>query len=325
MSDYKGREILITGGLGAIGSNIAVTLVGLGAKVTIIDNMLKGSGASIDNISEIKNDIKLRIGDMRKEDDIKNAVKNKDIIFNCAAQISHVASMENPYLDIDINLNGNITLLEACRKFNDRVKIVYTGTRGQIGPLKTLPADESHQDNPTDIYGVDKLTAEHYHLIYYNTYGLRTTSLRLVNTYGPRAQIDDPRHSVVNWLIGRAIKNETITVYRPGTQKRDCNYVTDAVDALLSAGINEKSNGNAYNLGSRRPVEFINIVKKIIEISGSGNWKLVPWPKERKDIEVGDSCLSYEKIKRDLGWEPKTSLEDGTRKTISFYRRKMNA
>ncbi len=325
MSGYEGREILITGGLGAIGSNIAVTLAGMGAKVTIIDNMLSGSGANINNISEIRSKVKLIVGDIRNEEDVRNAVKNKDIIFNCAAQISHVASMENPYLDIDINLNGNITLLEACRKFNDKLKIVYTGTRGQIGPLKTLPADESHQDNPTDIYGVDKLTAEHYHLIYYNTYGLRTTSLRLVNTYGPRAQIDDPKHSIVNWLIGRAIKNETITVYRPGTQKRDCNYVTDAVDALLLAGASEKSNGNAYNLGSGRPVEFINIVKKIIEISGSGKWKLVPWPKERKYIEVGDSFLSYEKIKHDMGWEPKTSLEDGIRETISFYRRKMNA
>lgn len=320
MKDYKDKEILITGGLGAIGSNIAVKLVGLGAKVTIIDNMLKDSGANPENIRQIKDKVKLVIGDIRNEEDVKKVVKNKAIIFNCAAQISHVASMENPYLDIDINLNGNITLLEMCRKFNDNVKIVYTGTRGQIGPLKTLPADERHQDNPTDIYGVNKLTAEHYHLIYYNTYGLRTTSLRLVNTYGPRAQIDDPRHSIVNWLIGRAIKNETITVYKPGTQKRDCNYVMDAVDALLLAGANEKSNGKAYNLGSGKPIEFINLAKKIIEISGSGNWKLVPWPKERKGIEVGDSFLSYEKIKRDLGWEPKTILEDGIRETVKFYR-----
>ncbi|MCK5023165.1 MAG: GDP-mannose 4,6-dehydratase [Candidatus Aenigmarchaeota archaeon] len=319
--NYEGKNVLITGGLGAVGSNLAMKLNESKANVTILDNMLEGSGANMDNICEIKDNVKVIIGDIRNEKDVIKSIKDQEIIFNCAAQISHVASMENPYLDIDINLKGTLVLLETCRKMNDKVKIVYTGTRGQIGPLKKLPADETHIDNPTDIYGVNKLTAENYHLIYNKVYGIKSCSIRMVNTFGPRAQIDHPRHSIVNWLIGMAIRDQTITVYGDGKQKRDCNYMMDAVEAILMAGSSEKTNGKFYNLGSGNPLPFVEIVKKIIEVAGTGTWKSVPWPKERKNIEVGDSSLSYESIKNDLGWEPKTSLEDGLRKTINFYRR----
>ena len=321
MDGYKDKEILVTGGLGFVGSNIVIRLVDLGAKVTIIDNMLEGSGANLDNIKDIRDKTNLIIGDIRNDEDVKKAIMGKEIIFNCAAQVSHVISMNNPYLDIDINLKGNLTLLENCRKFNDKAKIVYTGTRGQMGKLEKIPADETHKEDPTDVLGINKLAAEHYHIIYHGAYGIRTTSLRLVNTFGPRSEIDDPKHNIVNWLIGRAIKNEKITVYEPGTQKRDCNYVEDVVDALLLAGINEKSNGRIYNIGSGRAVEFVELVKKIIEIAGTGIWEFVVWPKERKSIEVGDSLLSFDKIKKDLGWAPKTSLEEGLKKTINFYRK----
>ncbi len=322
MKGYKGKEVLITGGLGAIGSNLAIRVVENGANVTILDNKLENSGANINNIREVKDKVTLIIGDIRNEDDIRKSVKDKDIIFNCAAQISHVISMESPYLDLDINLKGNIMLLEGCRKHNDNVKIVYTGTRGQIGKLDYMPANEDHPDNPTDIYGINKLIAEHYHVIYYQYYGIRATSIRLVSTYGPRAQIDHPLHSIINWFIGMSLKNKTIPLYKPGTQKRDCTYVDDAIEALMLAGLSKKSDGQVYNLSSGNKIPLVQIVKKIIEISGKGKYEFVSWPKIREKIEVGDTLLSYNKIKKDLGWEPKTNLDEGLRKTIEFYKQR---
>jgi UDP-glucose 4-epimerase len=322
MSAYDEKEVLVTGGLGFIGSNLAHKLVALGAKVTVIDNILQGSGADLKNIDSIKNKINIIFGDIRNPIVVGSAVKDKSVIFNCAAQESHIASMKDPFLDIDINLKGQLNILEECREHNDGAKIVYTGSRGQLGKLDRLPADESQREMPTDVMGVDKLAAEHYHLIYFNTYGIKTTSLRLVNTYGPRDRTDNPAHNVVNFMVGKAVRNETITVFEPGTQRRDCTYVDDVNDAILLCGASGKADGQVYNLGTGNAIQFVDLAKMIVKVAGTGSWEFVPWPAERKNIEVGDSVLSFEKINMDLGWAPTTGLEEGIAKTIKFYRGK---
>lgn len=314
------RNVLITGGLGFIGSNLAHRLVELGANVTIYDALLPRYGGNFANIEEIKDKIVDIRGDIRDFDQLKEHVKDQDIIFNCAAQVSHIESMNDPYADIDINCRGTINLLEAARRFNDDVKIVYTGTRSQVGKMEYSPIDERHPEFPTDIYSANKSVAEKYHLIYNTAYGIPTTSLRISNTYGPRAQIKQKGYGIINYFIRMAILNEVITVYEPGTQTRDCIYVDDVVDSMILAAQSDKANGEVFFVGSSKEIMFIDLVKLIIKIADSGKWKFVPWPSERKSIEVGDISLSIEKIQRLLGWRPKTSLEEGLKKTIVYYR-----
>jgi UDP-glucose 4-epimerase len=319
------QNVLITGGLGFIGSNIAHRALEVGANVTIYDAMLPEYGGNSANIEEIKDRLLNVRGDIRDFDSLKEHVKDQDYIFHCAAQVSHLNSMRDPHLDIDINCRGTINLLEAARRFNDEAKIVYVGTRSQVGKMDYSPVDESHSEFPTDIYSANKSVAEKYTLIYYKTYGLQTTSLRLTNTYGPRAQIKQKGYGIINYLIRMAILNEVITVYEPGTQTRDCIYVDDVVDSLLLAAQNENSKGETFFVASGKNFKFIDIVKLIIKTAGSGEWKFVPWSSERKSIEVGDVDLSISKIEKVLGWRPKTILEEGLCKTVKFYRDRISS
>lgn len=319
-----GRNVLITGGLGFIGSNLTHRMVELGANVTIYDALFPQFGGNLANIKEIEGKIVDIRGDIRDFDLLKEHVKDEDVIFNCAAQVSHIESMNDPYTDIDINCRGAINLLEAARRFNDDVKIVYTGTRSQVGRMEYSPIDEKHPEFPTDIYSANKSVAEKYNLIYYKAYGIPTISLRISNTYGPRAQIIHKGYGIINYLIRMAILNEVITVYEPGTQTRDCIYVDDVVDSMILAAQSDKADGEVFFVGSGKDVTFIDLVKLIVKVAGSGQWKFVPWPSERKSIEVGDISLNIEKIQRFLGWRPKTSLEEGLRKTIEFYRERIH-
>lgn len=329
MNNYEirrmdGERVLILGGMGSIGSNLAHKIVTLGAKVTIYDNFMKGTGANPMNIKEIKDSVDVVKGDIRDIKPLTNVVKDKTIIFNCAAQVSHVLSMKDPFLDIDINCIGHINVLESCRKVNDSAKIVYTGTRGQSGAALYSPIDENHPDNPPDVYCADKLASELYHFVYHRTYGMSATSLRLTNTYGPRAQMSHSGHSIVNWIIGRAMLGETIPVFEPGTQLRDINYMDDVIDALVLASQNNKSNGQMFLVGSGKGIDFLSLVKMIVKITGKGSYKITSWPKERKNIETGSVVVDYSKINKMLGWHPKTMPEEGIKKTISFYKRNFN-
>jgi UDP-glucose 4-epimerase len=315
-----GQNVLITGGLGFIGSNVAHRAVELGANVTIYDALIKQYGGNLANIIEIKDKVSIVKGDVRDLELLENYVKDQDIIFHCAAQVSHIDSMRDPYTDIDINCRGTINLLEATRKCNDAAKIIYTGTRSQVGKMVYSPVDEMHPEFSVDIYSANKSVAEKYHLIYYKAYGLQTASLRLSNTYGPRAQIKQKGYGIINYLIRMAILNEVIAVYEPGTQTRDCIYIDDVVDSLLLAAQNKNSKGETFFVGSGKSYRFVDIVQLIIRIAGSGEWKFVPWPSERKSIEVGDVDLRIRKIERVLGWHPKTALDEGLNKTLKFYR-----
>ncbi len=323
LGSMKGSSVLITGGLGFIGSNIAHKAVSLGAKVTIFDACLDPYGWNFANIKEIRKKIEFIKGDTRDFGQVSKAVKNKDFIIDCAAQVSHTISIKNPLLDIDINCRGTMNVLEATRQFNDKAKMVYAGTRGQIGKMVYSPIDENHPTNPIDMNGIDKLAAEKYYLTYYKVYGMRTTSIRINNTYGIRSQMKHNDYGIVNWFIRLALEGKPITLFGDGKQTRDYNYVEDVADAMLLATQSKKSEGNFFMLGSGKSTKLIDMVKMIIEITGKGGIVTKPWPAERKKIEIGDFLVSYEKINNMLGWYPKTNLKEGLTKTVDFYRKRL--
>lgn len=316
--EFKDAEVLVTGGLGFIGSNLAYKLVELGANITIVDAMIPNVGGNLYNITEIKDKVKLNFADIRDGNAMNQLVKDKDYIFNLAAQLSHTESMKDPFSDLDINCRGHLILLEACRKFNDEVKIIYTGTRAQYGKILYNPVDEKHPINPTDANGITKHACEQYHLLYYNVYGIKTTSLRLTNTYGPRHQMKHKEQGFIGWFIRQAMDNEEIKIFGEGQQLRDINYIDDVVDALLTAAINDKAYGDAFNLGGC-PISLLNLVKLIIEVVGRGTYKLIEYPQEWEKIEIGDYIADVTKIKKALGWEPKTDIEEGLIKTVRYY------
>ena len=315
---FEDTEVLITGGLGFIGSNLAHKLVELGANVTIVDALIQDMGGNLYNIHEIKDKVKLNFADIRDENAMNQLVKDKDYIFNLAAQLSHTESMKNPFSDLDINCRGHLTLLEACRNFNDEVRIVYTGTRAQYGRIIYTPVDEKHPINPTDANGITKHACEQYHLLYYNAYGIKTTSVRLTNTYGTRHQMKHKEQGVIGWFIRQAINGEEIKIFGDGQQLRDINYVDDVVDALLMAATNDKAYGEVFNVGGC-PISLLNVVKLIIEIAGRETYKLIEYPKEREKIEIGNYIADITKIKKVLGWEPKADIREGLTKTVRYY------
>ncbi len=315
---YQNKKVLITGGLGFIGSSLAHALVKLGAEVTIIDSLLPGMGGNRYNIQGIENKVTVNIADLRDPYSSDVLVKDKDLIFNLAGTLSHVGSMEDPLTDLDINCRSQVTFLESCRKYNPNVKIVYSGTRNQYGRAKYLPVDENHPMEPTDVNGINCIAGEWYHILYYRVYGLRSCSLRLSNTYGPRHQMKHSRQGVLNWFLRQIMDGQQIDLFGGGNQIRDCVYIDDVVSALLLAGESEKVWGEVYNIGAF-PASLREFVNTAIKVYGKGELLSVEFPEERKAIEVGDFIADWKKIKNTIGWEPRTSLEDGIRKTFSFY------
>lgn len=320
MNNFKNKGVLVAGGLGFIGSNLALELVGQGANVEIFDAEIPGMGANRFNIEPIKKAVRVTIADLREKSKISKAVRGKDIIFNLAGTLSHVDSMEDPFGDLDINCRAQLCLLEACRKNNKEVKIVYAGTRNQYGKAKYLPVDEEHPQEPTDINGVNAIAGEKYHMMYDKVYGIRTVSLRLTNTFGPRHQMKHSKQGVLNWFIGQIMDGQIITLMGGGRQIRDINYVDDVVSACLIASLSPKTNGQVYNLGGT-PLSLLDFTKKVIKIFGEGKIKNIDFPKDRKNIEIGDYIADYSKIKNALSWRPKTSVETGIVKTIAYYQK----
>jgi len=322
---WKAKEVLITGGLGFLGSNIAHKLVEKGAKVTVFDAALPEFGANPANIEEIKEKISVVKGDIRNKEAIRKAVEGKEIIFNCAAQISHTGSMKNPFLDIDINCKGQITLLEAVRLSAGNPKIVFSATSSQVGKMLYCPIDELHPEFPTDVYSANKSVGEKYHLIYNNVYGIPVVSLRLSNMYGPRALIKSAEVGVINYFIGLALQGKEITLFEPGTQNRQALFVEDAVNAMILAAENPAADGEIFFVCPSEKHKLVEIAEKIIIAAGSGSLALVPWPNERKGIEIGDVFISNKKISETLGWKTENSLEEGLRKTIDYFAKKKEA
>jgi len=321
---YEGKNVLITGGLGFIGSTLAYRLVEYQANVLIVDSLIPEYGGNLLNIKGIEDKVKVNIADVRDNYGMSYLVKGQDIIFNLAGTLSHIDSMKDPFTDLQINCVSQLSILEACRKNNLNVKILFAGTRGQYGKAIYLPVDEKHPMNPIDVNGINNIAGEWYHILYYNAYGIKACSLRLTNTYGPRHQMKHSKQGFLNWFIRLAMDNQDITIYEPGTQKRDFNYVDDVVEAMLLAIAADKSNGEVFNLGSGEPISVNDIAQKVVEIVGSGRIKLIPYPEEKKKIEIGDYYASFTKINQTLGWNPKTPLEEGLRKAVDYYKKYKN-
>lgn len=318
---FQGKKVLITGGLGFIGSNLAIKLLKLGAKVTLLDAMLSGHGGNLFNIEAFKNKVNINFSDVRDKNSMNYIVRNKDYIFHLAGQNDHVLSLTDPFPDIDINIKGSAVLLEACKNFNRDVKLIYTGTRGEYGKVKKLPVSEDMPMNPKGIYELSSLTAQKLFKIYNDNQNVRSLTLRLSNIYGERAQMMHSRFGVVNWFIRLAIDNETIEVFGDGSILRDFLYVEDMVNAILMCAKCETAYGEVFNIGSDKPSSFLELAKTITDITKSNNWKFAPFSPERAAQEPGDYYSDISKIKRIVGWEPKMNLEEGLKKTMEYYKK----
>jgi UDP-glucose 4-epimerase len=318
---YQDKKAMITGGLGFIGSNLAHRLVDYGADVLIVDSLIPDYGGNLFNVEGIQDRVRINIADVRDASGMNYLVRGQDYIFNLAGQVSHVDSMSDPYTDLEINCRSQLSLLEACRRNNPTVKVIYASTRQIYGVPDYLPVDERHLLHPTDVNGINKMAGEWYHILYSNVYGIRATSLRLTNTYGPRQLMKHNRQGFIGWFIRLATDGEEISLYGDGRQLRDLNYVDDVVEAFLLAGVMETVNGHVYNLGGPEPVSLLQIVEMLLELCPQASYKLVPFPPEKKRIDIGDYYGDYSKIRAALGWEPRVSLREGLSRTVDFYRK----
>jgi len=319
LEHYPGRNILITGGLGFIGANLARRLVDLGAHVTVVDSLIPDYGGNLFNIAGYEDRLRVNIADVRDPYSMRALVAGQDVLFNLAGQVSHMDSMTDPLTDLEINARSQLSILEGCRQVNPALKVVYAGTRQQYGKPRYLPLDEDHIQAPTDVNGVNKLAGEWYHIVYHTAYGLRTTSLRLTNTYGPRQLIKHNRQGFIGWFVRLAVEGKPIQLYGDGRQLRDLTYVDDVVDAFLRAGADDHANGAVFNLGGAAPISLLDLATLIVEIAGRGRVELIPWPEARKKIDIGDVYSSHARISAVLGWQPTTPLKVGLMQMIDYY------
>jgi UDP-glucose 4-epimerase len=317
---YRGRRVMITGGLGFIGSNLARHLVDAGADVLLVDSLIPDYGGNLFNIEGIADRLKVNVADIRQQTTMNYLVRDRDVIFNLAGQVSHIDSMRDPYTDLEINCRSQLTILEACRYNNPGVKLVFAGTRQVYGRPESLPVSESHLVRPTDVNGINKAAGEYYHVVYNNVFGVRACALRLTNVYGPRQLIKHNRQGFIAWFIRLVLEDKEVQIFGDGMQLRDFVYVDDAVDAFLRAGASDASNGEAFNVGGLEPIRHRELVELMIRTAGSGRFRCTPWPPEKKAIDIGDFYADSSKIGAALGWKPTTLLADGLKRTFDFYR-----
>jgi len=318
---FAGKRILITGGLGFIGSNLARILADLGAHVTVVDSLIPEYGGNHFNLKGYESRIRINIADIRDEFSMAYLVRDQDYLFNLAGQTSHLDSMKNPFVDLDINCRSQLFILEACRKHNPSIRIVYASTRQIYGRPDFLPVHEGHILHPTDVNGINKMAGEWYHILYSNVYGIRTCALRLTNTYGPRMRVKDARQTFLGIWIKNLVEGKRIEVWGDGLQVRDFNFVDDVTDAMLVAALSEQSNGQIYNLGSPERVNLKDLAALMIKVHGKGEYAVIPFPEDRKPIDIGDYYADYSKIRSALDWNPRLSLEEGLSRTLQYYYR----
>jgi nucleoside-diphosphate-sugar epimerase len=318
---FFNKNIIISGGLGFIGSNLAIKLVGLGANVTVIDNLVPEYGGNTWNIESIKDKISINVADVRDEKIMQRLIQGQDYFFNLAGQTSHLDSMINPFVDLEINAKAQLSILEECRKFNPAIKIVFASTRQIYGKPQYLPVDEKHPLVPVDVNGINKLAGEMYHVLYNKVYNIKTSVLRLTNTYGPRMRIKDARQTFLGIWIRNLLENKPITIFGDGSQLRDYNYIDDVVDAFLLVAGSDVWNGSIFNLGNRNPVSLETTAKIMIDEYKAGRYIFTPFPEELKKIDIGDFYSDYSKIKTNLGWNPEVSIESGFNETIEYFRK----
>ena len=317
---FHDRKVLVTGGLGFVGSNLAHRLVELGARVTLVDNMLPRQGGNFFNIADIRDRVRVNLADICNQHSMNYLVRRQDFVFHLAGQVNHVDSIRNPVQDLEINCHGTLALLEACRQFNPGVSIVFSGTRGEYGSSVQLPVTEDHPKNPKGIYAVNNLAAEMMMLVYADVHSMNCACLRITNTYGPRHQMMHDEYGVVNWFVRRAIDDEALPVFGDGAILRDFLYVDDLVDCLLEVALCPEAYGEVFNVGTGKPVSFRDLAALIVDVAGTGSYTFTEFTRERAEVEPGDYYADVSKIKRVVGWEAGTGLREGLARTIEFYR-----
>jgi UDP-glucose 4-epimerase len=319
-SSFAGRRVLITGGLGFIGSSLAHELVGAGADVVLVDSLVPEYGGNLENIRGIEDLVHVNVSDVRDEHSLRRLVQGREFLFNLAGQTSHLDSMRDPFTDLEINSRAQLAILEACRHHNPAISTVFASTRQIYGSPVYLPVDEKHPIAPVDVNGINKTAGEWYHLLYGRVYGMRVAVLRLTNTYGPRMRVRDARQTFLGWWFRLILEGRELTIYGDGSQRRDFTYVDDATRAFLLAAVREEASGQVYNLGSREVVALQELAELVVDVNGSGSLDLVPFPEDRKAIDIGDYYADFAKIERELGWSPAVGLREGIGQSLDFYR-----
>lgn len=319
LARFAGASVLITGGLGFIGSNLSRRLVAAGAQVTLVDSLVPEYGGNRYNIHGIEDRVRVNISDVRDRYSLRTHLVGQDFLFNLAGQTSHLDSMEDPFTDLEINCRAQLSILETCRQVNPRIRIVFASTRQIYGRPERLPVDERHPLSPVDINGVNKMAGEFYHILYNDVYDLAASVLRLTNTYGPRMRIKDARQTFVGVWIRRLLEGEPIEVWGGG-QRRDFTYVDDCVEALLLAAVRPEARGRVFNLGGTEVVSLAELAKLLVELNGGGHCVQKEFPADRKRIDIGDYYADDSLIRTTLGWQPRVSLREGLRQTLEFFR-----
>lgn len=321
---FSGRRVLVTGGLGFIGSALARRLVGLGAEVTVVDSLIPEYGGNRANVADIADRIRINVSDVRDRFSLRQLVEGSDYLFNLAGQTSHLDSMTDPFTDLDINCTAQLSILEVCRACNPGVKIVFASTRQLYGKPEYSPTDEAHLLRPVDVNGVNKMAGEWYHILYNNVYGIRASALRLTNTYGPAMRVKDARQTFLGVWIRQLLQSEPIEVWG-GEQLRDFTYVDDAVDGFLLAAADPAADGEVFNLGGESAITLHDLAELLIDVAGHGEVVVKEFPADRKRIDIGDYYADWSKIRRVLGWEPKVGLREGLQRTIAYYSENLEA
>lgn len=317
---FRGARVLITGGLGFIGSNLAIRLVSLGANVTLVDAMIPDFGGNLFNIEPIRDQVTINYGDICDRHAMDWLVRDQDYVFHLAGQVSHVMSLTDPFPDLEWNIKGTVVVMEAIRRHAPQAKVIFSGTRGQYGPAVRLPVNEEAPTNPKGIYEISNLTAEKIIQVYHDVHGIQSVLLRLTNVYGPRAQMKHSHYGVANWFVRMALDNQTIQLFGDGSIKRDFLYIDDCVDALLDSAVSEAAVGQVLNVGLDQPSTFRELAETLIRVSSSGSWTFAPFSPERKAQEPGDFYSDITKIRTLVGWEPRMTLDEGLRRTVKYYR-----
>jgi UDP-glucose 4-epimerase len=319
---YRGRRVMVTGGMGFIGSHLAEALVELGADVTVVDSLIPIYGGNEFNLAGFADRVRISITDIRDRFGLGYLLKNQQVVFNLAGQVSHLDSMTDPETDLEINCKAQLGLMEALRSTNHDANVVYASTRQVYGKPQYRPVDERHPVNPTDVNGINKHAGEQYHLLYSEVHGIPTVVLRLTNTYGPRQMMREARQGFIPIFVRTALEGGVIKLFGGGDQIRDANYVSDVVDAFLIAGRNtNEQSGRIFNLGGTPSFSLREFTELLIKIAGRGSIEDVPWPPEKAKIDIGDFETDYSRITATLGWRPHTSLEEGLERMVDFYRR----
>jgi UDP-glucose 4-epimerase len=316
---FTGKRVLITGGLGFIGSNLAFRLVQHGAGVTLVDSLIPEYGGNLFNIEGIKDNVRVNISDVRDEHSMKYLVRDQDFLFNLAGQTSHQDSMQDPFTDLEINCRAQLSILETCRKHNPDIKSVFASTRQIYGKPEYLPVDEKHLLRPVDVNGINKMAGEWYHILYNNVYNLRSCSLRLTNTYGPRMRVKDARQTFLGIWIRLLLEGKDFEVWE-GDQLRDFTYIDDAVDALLLCAARDDANGQVFNVGGEGTISLKALAALLVEENGGGRFTVRSFPADRKKIDIGDYYADDQRLRKMLGWSPRIPLREGLGKTLAYYR-----